>query len=171
MLRLPRGRGRSRRAARWSYEWKDPAYADMVDNEPFMALYAANARPGRPHARPTRAPPTGVVGSTDMGNVSHLVPSIHPMIQVSPPNVAIHTADFVRYAGGEEGDQAVLDGAKTLACTVADLWLPARQARRGPRRRSRRPIGVTPERPPGRRRGHRPWSAAARRGQRLPSAA
>ena len=103
------------------YEWQDPAYADMVDNDPFMALYAANAeRVGRTLADPKVA--EGIVGSTDMGNVSYLVPSIHPMIQVSPPNVAIHSVDFVRYAGGEEGDKAVVDGAKMLACTVADLW-------------------------------------------------
>ena len=57
-----------------------------------------------------------------MGNISHIVPSIHPMIAVSPPNVAIHTADFVRYARADEGDRAVLDGARALAATVADLW-------------------------------------------------
>ena len=103
------------------HEWKDPAYADLIDNDPFMALYVANAeRVGRAVADVGSA--EGVVGSTDMGNVSYLVPSIHPMIQVSPPNVAIHSADFVRYAGGDEGDKAVIDGAKMLACTVADLW-------------------------------------------------
>ncbi len=31
------------------------------------------------------------MGSTDMGNVSHVVPSIHPMIKVAPDGVAIHT--------------------------------------------------------------------------------
>jgi amidohydrolase len=103
------------------HAWQDPAYADLVHNDPFMALYAANAeRVGRSLTDLSEA--SGIVGSTDMGNVSHMVPSIHPMIQVSPPNVAIHTIDFVRYAGGEEGDRAVIDGAKMLACTVADLW-------------------------------------------------
>jgi hypothetical protein len=57
-----------------------------------------------------------------MGNISHLVPSIHPMIAVSPPSVAIHTADFVRYARSDEGDRAVLDGARAMAATIADLW-------------------------------------------------
>ena len=105
-----------------TYEWKDPAYADLVDLEPFDDLYVENmARLGR-EVLDHRAIP-GVVGSTDMGNVSYLVPSIHPMIQVSPPHVAIHTEDFVQYARGPEGDAAVLDGAKALALTVADLWL------------------------------------------------
>jgi amidohydrolase len=105
-----------------TYEWLDPAYADLVDIDPYIDLYAANlARFGREVQDHRRLP--GVVGSTDMGNVSYLVPSIHPMIQVSPPNVAIHTEDFVRYARGPEGDAAVLDGAKAMALTVADLWM------------------------------------------------
>ena len=58
-----------------------------------------------------------------MGNVSYVVPSIHPMIKVSPGDVAIHTRDFARWAAAPEGDRAVLDGAKAMAMTVADLWL------------------------------------------------
>jgi hypothetical protein len=58
-----------------------------------------------------------------MGNVSYVVPSIHPMIRVAPPGVPIHTPEFATYAGGEAGDAAVLDGAKAMAWTVADLWL------------------------------------------------
>jgi len=63
------------------------------------------------------------VGSTDMGNVSYELPAIHPMIQVAPPGVPIHTPAFAGFAGGPEGDRAVIDGAKALAFTVADLWL------------------------------------------------
>ncbi len=36
--------------------------------------------------------------------------------------MSIHTPDFARYAGGPEGDAAVIDGAKALAFTIADLW-------------------------------------------------
>ena len=64
-----------------------------------------------------------VVGSTDMGNVSHSVPSIHPMIKVAPDDVPIHTPEFAHYAKSPSGDLAVLDGAKIMAMTVADLWL------------------------------------------------
>ncbi|HEX2577381.1 MAG TPA: amidohydrolase [Aquihabitans sp.] len=103
------------------HEWIDPAFADMVDNDPMIERYRANlARTGRTLVDPDDM--AAVVGSTDMGNVSHIVASIHPMIAVSPPNVAIHTKDFVRFAGGAEGDRAVLDGAKAMAATVADLW-------------------------------------------------
>src|SRR5205807_5779717 len=98
-----------------------PEYSDLRTNGPMADLYLANAeRVGR---TPVRSPENGVVGSTDMGNVSYLVPSIHPMIKVAPPGVAIHTKGFAGWAQAPEGDQAVLDGAKAMAMTVADLWL------------------------------------------------
>ena len=102
--------------------WEEPAYADMADNATLVELYTENAAAtGRTLLDPAEVP--GVVGSTDMGNVSHLVPSIHPMIAVSPPNVSIHSPDFTAYAASDAGDRAVLDGAKALAMTVIDLWL------------------------------------------------
>ena len=105
-----------------THTWEEPAYADMADNPTLVDLSTANAAAtGRTLLDPADVP--GVVGSTDMGNVSHLVPSIHPMIAVSPPNVSIHSPDFTAYAASEAGDLAVLDGAKALAMTVADLWL------------------------------------------------
>jgi metal-dependent amidase/aminoacylase/carboxypeptidase family protein len=101
--------------------WKDPAYDALRDLEPFMALYAANAaRLGR--IVEDHRVVGGIVGSTDMGNVSQLLPSIHPMIKVSPAEIAIHTQDFVRWAASADGALAVVDGAKAMACTVADLW-------------------------------------------------
>jgi amidohydrolase len=105
-----------------TFAWQDPIYADMRDNEPLIDLYAENlARFGRTPIVP--ADGAAVVGSTDMGNVSYSVPSMHPMIAVAPPHVAIHTPEFETYAGSASGDQAVIDGAKAMAMTIADLWL------------------------------------------------
>jgi hypothetical protein len=56
-----------------------------------------------------------------MGNVSHRVASIHPMLAVAPPEVTIHNPEFTRWAASEKGDRAVLDGAKALALTALDL--------------------------------------------------
>jgi len=102
--------------------WIDPAYSDMVTIDSMVDLYAANAAE---LGRDVRDPATvgGVVGSTDMGNVSYEVPSIHPMIQAADAGVPIHTEAFEGFAAGALGDRAVLDGAKALAWTVADLWL------------------------------------------------
>ena len=103
-------------------EWQDYAYADMLDNPIMVDLYTENAAAlGRTLHDPRQRP--GVVGSTDMGNVSYLVPSIHPMIAAAPPNAIIHTPEFTEHAIAGTGDQAVLDGAMAMAWTVADLWL------------------------------------------------
>src|SRR4051794_11150434 len=107
-----------------THAWNEFPYAEVRDNTAMQQAFAANAaRIGRSMADPA----TGhrVVGSTDMGNVSYLIPSIHPMIQVAPLGVSIHSPEFTGYAGAEEGDRAVIDGAKVLAMTVVDLWTNA----------------------------------------------
>ena len=102
--------------------WRDPIYADLVDNSVLSELYAGNAaRLGRVVREPDAQ--SAVVGSTDMGNVSHTVPSIHPMIAVSPPGIGIHTPEFAVHAASAAGDRAVIDGAKAMAMTIADLWV------------------------------------------------
>ena len=65
------------------------------------------------------------MGTTDMGNVSHRVPAIHPMIAAAPIHCTIHAAEFAEHAGGPLGDQAAIDGAKALAMTALDFWLDA----------------------------------------------
>lgn len=108
-----------------THEWIDNVYAEMVDNGPMVASYVANAaRVGRQVADPSVSGKV-VMGSTDMGNISYLVPSIHPMIQVAPDGVPIHSVEFARHAASEAGDRAVIDGAKAMAMTVVDLWCSA----------------------------------------------
>jgi metal-dependent amidase/aminoacylase/carboxypeptidase family protein len=102
------------------HRWKDPAYADMVDDRWLLERFATNA--GMVSRAIDPDTPSTVVGSTDMGNVSHHVPSIHPMLAVAPAGVSIHTPEFARFARGPEGDAAVLDGAKAMAATVIDVW-------------------------------------------------
>ncbi len=109
--------------------WRDPVYADLVDNAVMSELYVNNAaRLGRV----VRAPDAGsaVVGSTDMGNVSQVVPSIHPMIAAAPKGIGIHTPEFEVHAAAGIGDRAVLDGAKAMAMTIADLWNSGETLRR-----------------------------------------
>lgn len=106
-------------------QWDGHSYADMRDSGPIARAYAENAaRTGRTVQDPA-AIGHRVVGSTDMGNVSYLTPSIHPMIQVAPAGVPIHTAEFAHHAASASGDRAVLDGARAMAMTVVDLWCDA----------------------------------------------
>ena len=105
-----------------SHEWIGTAYADMVTNDTMGTMYAHNALTlGRTVTDP-RHGGRRVVGSTDMGNVSHLVPSIHPMIASAPVGTSIHTKQFAQFARSPMADQAVLDGAKTMAMTAIDFW-------------------------------------------------
>ncbi|MFA5564539.1 MAG: M20 family metallopeptidase [Acidimicrobiia bacterium] len=102
-------------------ELESPAFADMIDNRALLNAFTANAKlVGRTYRQPEGD--YAVVGSTDMGNVSYLVPSIHPMVKVAPAGVSIHTPEFALHAGSEAGDRAVIDGAIMMAATVIDLW-------------------------------------------------
>jgi hypothetical protein len=58
-----------------------------------------------------------------MGNVSHMVPSIHPMISSVPHGVAFHTREFAHWVGTDMGMRGVVDGAKALAMTAVDFLL------------------------------------------------
>ena len=108
-----------------THEWAPRPYSDLRTNGPLAASYVANsATIGRRVEDPRRIGKL-VVGSTDMGNISYLVPSIHPMIKVAPDGVAIHTQEFSRWAASPDGDRAVLDGAKAMAMTAIDYWMDA----------------------------------------------
>lgn len=104
--------------------WIDPAYAELLDDERLLERFEVHARSlGRTFADPEEV--GDVVGSTDMGDVSQVVPSIHPMLAVAPRGVSIHTPEFATFARGPEGDKAVIDGAVAMALTILDRWNPA----------------------------------------------
>jgi metal-dependent amidase/aminoacylase/carboxypeptidase family protein len=63
-------------------------------------------------------------GSTDMGNVSQFVPSIHPTIAIASPEVGIHTPEFAAAAASEAGHEGLMDAAKAMAMTVVDILQP-----------------------------------------------
>ena len=103
--------------------WANVDYLDLNTNWPLAELFQKHAESlGREFIPYEEAVKFGA-GSTDMGNVSHRLPSIHPMLAVAPPNVVIHNPEFAKWAASEKGDAAVIDGAKALALTAADFLL------------------------------------------------
>jgi amidohydrolase len=102
----------------WELAEPAPAYDPVLAN-PVLAQLAAEAfaQVGRV-VDPTEV--AGNAGSTDMGNVSQVVPALHPYLQVVP-GVAIHTREFGTAARGEAGDRAVLDGAALLGLMAGAL--------------------------------------------------
>jgi len=101
--------------------WGNSDYLDLKANWPMAEAYARNIQALGRELTPLSALPSGYAGSTDMGNVSHRLPSIHPMLAVAPEDVIIHNAAFARWAASGRGDAAVIDGAKSLALTALDL--------------------------------------------------
>ncbi|OQZ89283.1 peptidase M20 [Mycobacterium alsense] len=61
------------------------------------------------------------MGSTDMGNVTHVLPGIHPVIGVDAGGATVHQRAFTAAAAGPSADRAVVDGAIMLARTVVHL--------------------------------------------------
>ncbi|PEB39371.1 M20 family metallopeptidase [Bacillus pseudomycoides] len=55
------------------------------------------------------------IGSTDAGNVSQVVPTVHPYIKIGPDNLVAHTNEFREAARSELGDKALVTSAKVLA--------------------------------------------------------
>ncbi|RVW05195.1 M20 family metallopeptidase [Rhodococcus xishaensis] len=70
------------------------------------------------------------LGSTDMGNVTQVIPGIHPVIGLDSGGSVIHQPEFAAAAVTESADQAILDGATALARTVIRAGLdPDQRAR------------------------------------------
>jgi amidohydrolase len=61
------------------------------------------------------------VGSTDMGNVTNVLPGIHPIIGIDAGGASLHQPDFTAAAAGPSADAAVIEGAIMLARTVVHL--------------------------------------------------
>ncbi len=97
-------------------------YQELWFNRCLADAYRSNGeRLGRTFIDPEIIP-MSVAGSTDMGNVSKVVPSIHAMIRIADLDVPGHSERFREAAASPDGDAAVVDGAKTLAMTAIDAW-------------------------------------------------
>jgi amidohydrolase len=96
-----------------------PGYQDIIPNHILAGLFKSNLETlGRTIVDPD---PNERMGSTDMGDVSHLVPSIHPYLSIAPETVAGHTLEFKQYCISDAGKSAMLDAAKAMAMTAVDL--------------------------------------------------
>jgi amidohydrolase len=61
------------------------------------------------------------MGSSDIGNVSQVVPAIHPYIAICPDSVGGHTAEFEEASASPAGHEGLIHAAKALAMTAVDL--------------------------------------------------
>jgi metal-dependent amidase/aminoacylase/carboxypeptidase family protein len=92
--------------------------APLKINRAFSALYSAQLR--YLGLEESTAPADRNKGSSDIGNVSQVVPTIHPHVPLGS-GLHIHSEDFARATVSAMGKEAVLEGARTLALTAAAL--------------------------------------------------
>jgi amidohydrolase len=92
-------------------------YSEMRHDPDLSALYQRNAEAlGRSFLdRVNRG-----AGSTDMGNVSLALPSIHPTIGIDALPAVNHQPEFAAKCATPPADRAVVDGAVAMAWTAID---------------------------------------------------
>lgn len=92
--------------------------APMKINRAFSSLYSAQLV--HLGLQESDAPPDRNRGSSDIGNVSQVVPTIHPHVPIGK-GINIHSEGFAHATVSEKGKMAVLEGASALAMTAAEL--------------------------------------------------
>ena len=101
------------------YVTHSPPYSEFLVDEPMAKIYRTNAEAlGRIFAPLAERV---VAASTDMGNVSLVIPAIHPTLDIGALPAVNHQAAFAKHCVSESADLALLDGAKAMAMTVVDL--------------------------------------------------
>lgn len=103
------------------YSQSGHEYEDILSEPLMVELFAANSEAlGRKMGR-SKDRPSSTAGSTDMGNVSHVVPSIHPMIGMATGGAVNHQPEFAAHTITPDGEKAMRDGALAMAWTIVDL--------------------------------------------------
>jgi amidohydrolase len=67
--------------------------------------------------------PAKGIGSTDLGDVSHIAPSLHAYLSIGPKDLAGHSTEFVEASASEKGFEAMMAAAKAMAATAVDILL------------------------------------------------
>ncbi len=86
-------------------QWLSDAYRGAIESLGRTPLSGHDER-----ARP--------IGSTDMGNVTHVLPGVHPLIALDCGDAVNHQPEFAAACASESADRAVLDGALAMAATT-----------------------------------------------------
>lgn len=95
-------------------------YAQVVHDAALAEIYRRNAEAaGRNFPDPGVF--TRVTASTDMGNVSLAIPSIHPMIGIDSLPAVNHQPEFTAHCIMQSADKALYDGALAMAWTAIEM--------------------------------------------------
>ncbi|OGO33223.1 MAG: hypothetical protein A2Z29_00850 [Chloroflexi bacterium RBG_16_56_11] len=104
--------------AKLEYKWGEK-YTAMVNNMTMARLFRNNMR-SLGHRMPL-GDSSRWGGSSDVGNVSQLVPAIQPLVSIASASVLIHTPQFAVAAASGDALARMLDAARAMAMTAVDL--------------------------------------------------
>lgn len=99
-------------------EHYEPLYKELINDPQLMNLFENNMT--LLDETVTILDPMDAGGSTDVGNVSHQAPTIHPDISIGS-NLSAHTPEFAIATGSDYAQERLLIGAKAMAMTAIDL--------------------------------------------------
>lgn len=105
----------------YTIEQTEPPYDELAPDKWLAEIFRSEMkRLGRePVAEEVEA--AVPLGSTDMGNVTKMMPGIHPVVGIDADGASVHQPGFAAAAASPSGDKAVVEGAVMLARTVAAL--------------------------------------------------
>ena len=96
----------------------EPLFKELINDAKLMELYKENMMLlGEEMITLSQGEADG---STDVGNVSHVVPTIHPDLGIGS-NLAAHTLEFAQAAGSAYAQERLVVGAKAMVMTAIDL--------------------------------------------------
>ena len=102
--------------AEYKIEIDPPKLDPMKRNSVLEAVITANLEA----LGITPDPDDGRRGSSDIGNLSHYLPSMHPVLAIVDADIPGHSVDFCEATTSDRGRQALLNAAKMLAMTAYD---------------------------------------------------
>ncbi|MFT3876044.1 MAG: M20 family metallopeptidase [Propioniciclava sp.] len=124
----------------WEWESTEHPYLPVKSDETLSRLWDVN------FAARGRTIDPGIHqggGSTDMGNVSQVVPAIHPLVTIRGHQAPPHNPAFTAVAASPEADDTLIDGAVSMAATVLDVALTPGLRADFKARKAARPAGAT----------------------------
>jgi amidohydrolase len=98
-----------------------PAYAELTPDPWLAGVFREEMRRFGREPLPADLEAALPLGSTDMGNVTNVIPGIHPVVGIDAGGASIHQPEFAAAAAGPSADTAVIEGATMLARTVVRL--------------------------------------------------
>jgi amidohydrolase len=96
---------------------KEAPYEPLKRNDTLLDLFRANMQA----VGAQEVPAPDRLGSSDIGNVSQVIPAIQPMVQIAPSGTPIHSRAFEAAAVTPLARQGMCQAAKTMAMTTYDL--------------------------------------------------